>query len=80
MSNIVSLDHEVMLLPLIGGELCGHQTSLRKRVIIKVAFRFSDDGLLGDMSQDWNLSLHVRELISLGPLGSIASKRLQAYD
>ena len=55
MSNIVSLDHEIMSLPLIGGELCGHQTSLRNWVIIKVAFGFSDDRLLGDMFQDWDL-------------------------
>ena len=55
MSNIVFLDHEIMLLPLIGGVLCGHQTSLRKRVIIKVAFRFSDGKMLGDMNQDWDL-------------------------
>ena len=38
MSNIISLDHEIMLLPLIGGVLCGHQTSLRNWVIIKVFF------------------------------------------
>ena len=55
MSNIVSLDHEIMLLPLIGGVLCGHQTSLRNWVIIKVAFRFSDGRLLGCMNQDWDL-------------------------
>ena len=39
MSNIASLDHEIMLLPLTGGILCGHQMSLRNWVIIKVAER-----------------------------------------
>ena len=80
MSNIVSLDHEIMSLPLIGGKLCGHQTSLRNWVIIKVAFGFSDDRLLGDMNQDWDLSFLVTEKISLGPLGNIASKTLQPCD
>ena len=58
MSNIVSLDHEVMLLPLIGGMLWGHQTSVRDWVIIKVSYRCSDGGLLDNMNQYWDLSVH----------------------
>ena len=59
MPSIVSLDHEIVLLPFTGGMLCGNQTSLRNWVIIKVAFRYLRWYLLGDMNQEWDLSLHV---------------------
>ena len=61
MSGIVSLDHEIMSLPFTGGILCGHQTSLRKWVIIKLAFRYLRWYLLGDMNQEWDLSFLVTE-------------------
>ena len=80
MSSIVSLDHEIMSLSFTGGILCGHQTSLRNWMIIKVAFRYLRWYLLGDMNQEWDLSCLVTEKISLGPLGNIASERLQSCD
>ena len=36
-----------------------------------------DGRLLGDMYQEWDLSFLVTEKISLGPLGNIASEKLQ---
>ena len=80
MTSIVSLDHEIMSLPFTGGMLCGHQTSLRNWVIIKVAFRYLRWYLLGDMNQECDLSFLVTEKISLGPLGNIASESLQPCD
>ena len=67
MSSIVSLDHEIVLLPFTGGILCGHQISLRNWVILKMAFRYLRWYLLGGMNQDWDLSLRVMEKVSLGP-------------
>ena len=80
MPSIVSLDHEIMSLPFTGGMLCGHQTSLRNWVIIKVAFRYLRWYLLGDMNQEWDLSFLVTEKISLGRLGYMALERLQPCD
>ena len=73
MSSIVSLDHEIMSLPFTGGMLCGHQMSQRSCVIIKVA-------LLGDICLSGILSFLVTEKLSPGPLGNIASERLQPCD
>ena len=73
MSSIVSLDHEIVSLPSTGGMLCGHQTSLHNLVIIKLALRYLRWYLLGDMNQEWDLSIQVTEKISLVPLNSIAS-------
>ena len=79
MSSIVSLDHEIMSLPFTGG-ICGHQMSLRNWVIIKVAFKYLRWYLLVDMNQARDLSFLVTEKIYLGPLGNIASEKLQPCD
>ena len=74
------IGHEIISLPFTGGIPCGHQTSLRNWVTIKVAFRHLRLYLLVDMNQEWDLSFLVTEKISLGPLGNIVSERLQPCD
>ena len=73
-----------MPLPGTGRMLWGHQPSRRNRVIIKVSYRCSEKYLLGCMYQEWDLSIHMTERYTLGPLSkahsiSLASTWLRSW-
>ena len=61
MSSIISLDHEIVQLPDTVGVLWVCQTSQRNWVTIKVDYGYLRKCLLGDMDQDWDLSLRMTE-------------------
>ena len=70
MSNIISLDHEIMQLPDTIGVLWVCQTSQRNWVAIKVHYGISESVCWVGTNRDWDLSLRVNGEVSLGPLGN----------
>ena len=73
MSSIFSLDHEIVQLPDTVGVLWVCQMSQRNWVAIKVHYRYLESVCWVGTNRDWDLSLHVKGEVYLGPLSRTSS-------